>query len=257
MAVSMYWLDVLFIAVLMILAMALVVRYIYWSVDQDGQRLARLESDPAFRKEELSALDQEIARYPEDPRLRRRRADVRRFDINFSGVAQDLEVYLKAVPADDTGWSEFSEALLQLGPDRAEDALTAIETAIRLDPDYIDHHAMRVRACLGLGRISVAKEAVDQWQALAESVSEKPRARAPRGMQWGPIQHAKDDPWLAVYQTAVLLAEGETGTAKTKAEALCNMGVRFTEEDFSSRPELAPAVPFFAEAGLIGSLEST
>ena len=118
---TIHWLDVLFIAALMILAMALVVRYIFWSVDQDGQRLARLETDGAYRQEELLALDRELTSDPTNARLRRQRADLRRFDRNHAGVAEDLEVYLKAVPADDADRSVFDFAG-SLGTGRSEGA---------------------------------------------------------------------------------------------------------------------------------------
>jgi len=117
--------DSIYLLILIVPILVLAVRFLYWLVDRNLRTLARLESDPDYRHEALKALDAQVAARADDPRLRRRRADIRHLAGDQAGVVEDLSVYLQRAPADDAAWSELAESLLALG--QPADALRAAE----------------------------------------------------------------------------------------------------------------------------------
>ncbi len=235
----MFTLTGAFFIVLTILALALSVRYLYWLLEQDLKDLARLEADTEYRAEVLADLDEEVRRHPQVRRLRRQRADLRRFENDHVGVVEDLTAYLGMCPRDDTGWFELAESLLELGQN--EDALRAIGRALAIDPSYVDYFPLQARAALRLEELEVARGAMRGWAAAAATRRERRKnpQSAPQPVKWLVTAAGTGDPEIGLYQAALALAEGRPDDAEELARAAIGGG-NFLREDLAPEPALAP-----------------
>lgn len=196
-----------------IILMALLVRYLYWTIDQEGARLARMESDTDFRREERARLDDRLAARPDDLRALRLRADILALDADWDGAARDLDHCLRLNAKDDTAWSELAEARMRLNQSR--EAVEAARRAVELDPDYIDYRAVLCRAQLLAEDLPAARSAWGAWQALARKLHEERATDAPRRLaNWLPRLSPLENPYLHLHEAALLLAEGEAAAAR-------------------------------------------
>lgn len=194
------------------IVLAFVIRYVYWLIDSEGARLARIETDPAFRAATIAQLGETLAANPDDTRSLRLRADAYLFDYNWPAAERDLAVFVEHVPGDDTAWGELAEARLRTGNFRQ--ALEAAERAAEQDPAYIDYRALTCRACLLLGDLSGAKDALVEWKRLAEETGrERAQSRPRRIANWLPMVSPLENPFLHLHDAAVSLAEGDRESA--------------------------------------------
>ncbi len=191
--------DGLFIVLVSIPFIILVVRFVYWMVDQGLKDLARMENDPEYRRVMLAELDAKIAEDPGDHVLRQKRADIRRFENDHAGVVEDLTVYLKHKPGDDAGWQELAESLMMLN--RPGDALAAIGEAVRLDPAYTDYRILQADAALAAGELEVARKALDQAEKIEIDAVEKDSGRRrPRMVAGQRVPRREIDERIADYR---------------------------------------------------------
>lgn len=114
------------------------------------------------------------------------RADLRRLDGNRAGSAADLGQLIKLTPWDDSAWAEYSDDLAANG--QLGEALSAMDEAARLDPDYDEYRQLQASLAIRQGRLDRARQAIGEWTELG---GVKP-----------------DDPRLAIYHAALQLAEG-------------------------------------------------
>jgi len=191
--------DGLFIVLVSIPFIVLVVRFVYWMVDQGLKDLARTENDPEYRRAMLADLDVRIKAEPEDPSLRRKRADIRRFDDDHAGVVEDLTVYLRGKPRDDAGWQELAESLMELG--QPAEALVAITRAVELDPTYTDYCIMRAEVAMAAGEPEQARSALDQAEQVEIATVEKEaRRKRPRTVAGHQVPRREVDERIAEYR---------------------------------------------------------
>ncbi len=195
-----------------LVVMALIVRYVYWTLDRELQDLARAENDAEYRAEALARLDARLARRPA-PKLWLQRANLRRFAGDLAGVRADLQAYLTARPRDDAGWSELAEACSQLGDPAA--ALAAAEQAWRLDPKYPDYPALVVRCALLAAEVELGREALRAWESG-------------RGADWE----------IRLYRAAFFLQTGEREAAAAQLTAAQREEPRLTRAELANEPAL-------------------
>ena len=109
-------------------------------------------------------------------RLLRFRADLKRMDGDRAGAAADLRELLKLTPWDDAAWAELSEdrdAVCE-----TEEALDAIDHAVRLDPGYEEYRMLEASLALRLGRLEQARAAVESWKNIGGLEGDDPRPAA-------------------------------------------------------------------------------
>ncbi|MBN2713443.1 MAG: tetratricopeptide repeat protein [Planctomycetes bacterium] len=218
----------------LIIALAIVVRYMYWSVEQDGKDLARLESDDAYRAACIARLDAAVLAGTAGPKEFRLRADLRRFEGDWGGVADDLDVYLKRRPKDDTAWYELAEALRETG--KYAEALPAAEKACALDPQYIDYQKMKMGCAIIAGDLEAALIASGAWHDLIENSLEQPKSYRTY-LGWLPRSNPEDDPDFPLYNAALALAKGSVAGAESWLDNAESLGV-FEREDLAGDPVL-------------------
>ena len=189
----------LFIVLVSIPLIVLVVRFVYWMVDQGLKDLARTENDPEYRRAMLVDLDARIKAEPEEPSLRRKRADIRRFDDDHAGVVEDLTVYLRKKPRDDAGWQELAESLMDLG--RPTEALVAITRAVELDPAYTDYRIMQAEVAMAAGEHEQAISSLDQAEQIEiAAVSKEAGRKRPRMVAGHQVPRREIDERIAEYR---------------------------------------------------------
>lgn len=195
-----------------LVVLALVIRYVYWTLDRELQDLARAENDAEYRAELLARLDARLVQRPA-PKLWLQRANLRRFAEDLPGVREDLQAYLAARPRDDAGWSELAEACSQLADHPA--ALAAAERAWRLDPKYADYPVLVVRCALLAESVEIGREALRAWEAG-------------RGADWE----------IRLYRAALFLEAGESEAAAAQLAAARREEPRLTRAELANEPAL-------------------
>lgn len=235
------WLEGSFVFILMLLVMALVVRFIYWLTIEEIKDLGRLESDPDFRAETLKQLEQSLAARPDDPRLLRRRADLLRFDEDWAGVCRDLQAYLAKKPDDDVAWQELAEAEYLRG--RPAEAESAIERAVALDPAYVDYYILQAAVLLKNRRFAAARAAVDRWeQASRARYEQRQGGRSIKRYlsHAAPPPDPAHDPQPVLYRAAIAQAEGRDAVAGDLVADALRLDRDRAEEAVDADPLLQP-----------------
>jgi len=216
---------------LLLVVLALVIRFYHWQIAEEAKNWLKVETDPVFRAERLRALDEQIASRPEDPRPRRERAAVRRLAGDRALEAEDLRAVLAGSPEDDTCWIELAEALLSLG--RHAEAAEAAERATEIDPDCTDHYPPLLRALLLARETAKAEEALDLWEQI-DAERQSSAAESPPEGEAPPT----GDPALPLFRAAFLLLQGD----EKEARAALRETVPPDREALLSDPALAPLV---------------
>lgn len=233
--------------VLLALVVALIVRYFYWTVENNLKDLSKLETDPEFRRDRIAALSLQLNDNPNNCNVLRERADALRLDGNPAAAAADLQHLATLEPMDDTVWHELAECLLELGD--ARKALEAAKNAVKLDENYVEYYTTMARAAILAADLSEADAALRGWARLENAYLARENARdLPKMLGKTPISPAERDPLLPLLQAAAALAAGEGGVAADRLAEARELGPAATEELLASDPALSN-LSSFADSG--------
>ena len=232
---------------LILIVLALVIRFFYWQIDQEMKDLARLETDAEYRAGILAKLDERIAGEPTNPTLRKRRADVRRLAGQHAGVVEDLTVFLEARAEDDSGWAELAESHLAL--QRPAEALRAAEHAAELDPECLEHYPLRLRAALLARDLAAGRDILDLWEQVEDEKRQaEQERREPRMIGKDFVPPFDGDPLLPLFRAALALADDRQADAERELRELQAQGpgAAIDLDALRNDPALAPLLPLLA-----------
>jgi len=199
-----------------------------WLVKHQFEMFTRIADDPEFRAARLSQLSLQIQNDPTNPKYRFARANIRWLENDFSGIVEDLVVYLQSKQQHDAAWDDLAIALLAL--EKPADALEAARTARRISPNYAGFRATEVRALLEAGELPLAEEALRSWELEDEKWRAMPAGSAIRGRTVG--KSKSKDPALSLYQAAWKMMTNNEHEAKI-----------YLDEALKLRPDLVEAIP--------------
>jgi YaiO family outer membrane protein len=110
-------------------------------------------------------LDAAIEKYPDDPALKFRKAQLLRYDAKFGPALRILDELRRQYP-DDVDIA-YERALALSASGRTPEAIAAVDDAIELAPDYEDLWVLRFRL-LDRDDSGVGDATVDRWRTEAE-----------------------------------------------------------------------------------------
>lgn len=143
------------------------------STTPDWQLQVRMYSEKKDWESALRIVDQEISRAPQDMDVRAWRARVLAWSGHLAEAEKEYLEILKVSKNDPDNWMGLANIYLREG--RTEEALSAFDIAIQLDPSRTDLHAARARALRARGERNKARLEF-QYALNLDPTSEEARA---------------------------------------------------------------------------------
>jgi tetratricopeptide (TPR) repeat protein len=210
-----------------IIFVAMLVRYMYWTIEKHGEHLAKIEHDQTYREQEELRLTLLLEDKPNSLRLLRQRADLRYYGKNWPGIIDDLQKVVKLSPSDDTAWHELAEAQIMSGDYRS--AFESASKAVEIDPGYADYYSCLTRANICLGNFESANKTAKTWADILDANAEKPAPKPTAGFHWARALSSSSNPDFLLSRSAIEQGANNIDAAKDFLKRALSEGAEMEE----------------------------